>query len=374
MIGRYEQLVERAPDGIIVHDGERIIDVNAALLRLTGASRPQQLIGRSVSSLLERPYLQHVEERLISTSTDEEPAPVVRNRLLRLDGGVRDVDVRAQLFLEEGVPRAHIVLRDVTARLAADQLQQERAERARADEKLREIRRLAGGVAHEVNNMLQIILGFAGILAEEELKPEQKEDVSQIIRSALRGAKITSQLLQFARHAPYVLQAVQLGEAVPQLVEAMQFGAADGEFQVAVQVTEGAIGQVWVDPGHLRQILENLVANAYRAMKAAGEIDVIVSAVVTTDAQTASDGRRMAPGDYSTVAVRDTGVGMTPELQRHIFDPFFTTSEVGQGTGLGLAAVQGMLALSGGFLTVKSAPAAGSTFTVWFPTDSVPAA
>lgn len=371
MTGRYEQLVESTPDGIVVHDGERIVEVNAALVRLSGASGREQLIGQPVADLLEHPYLRAVEQQLLAARAEMAPASMVHDRLHRLDGKVRDVEVQAQLFFERGTPRAHVVVRDITERLVAERLLRERAERLRADEKLQEIRMLAGGVAHEINNMLQIILGFAGMLAEQPLTRDQLADVEEIARAAARGAMITTQLLQYARQAPNAARSVDLCEAVPRMIQAMPYGRTREGLRVTLESRDSP--EVWVDVDNLRQMLENLVANAYRATKAEGEISVGVARASVTEERIAGDGRRMPVGEYGTVAVRDTGCGMTPEVQRRIFDPFFTTSPVGEGSGLGLAAVQGLLAQNGGFLTVVSAPNVGSTFTLWFPISADPA-
>lgn len=260
---------------------------------------------------------------------------------------------------------AHVALRDITARLLANTLLQQQAEQARLSERLDAMRVLAGGVAHEINNTLQIILGFSEMLAEQPLSPEQRADIDEIERAAAHGAVIVRQLLQYARQAPVSPQVLDLLSAVPAAVERIRFEAlADG---VHVVMPEAGPVLVRVDPRNLREMLEQLVANGVRASRPGRPLRVTTGRMIATRTHTATDGRTIPAGAYGVVSVRDDGVGMSTEVQRHIFEPFFTTRGVGQGAGLGLAAVQGMLAQNGGFLTLVSAAHAGSTFTLWFP-------
>jgi two-component system, cell cycle sensor histidine kinase and response regulator CckA len=363
--GRYERLVEQAPEGIVVHDGERILEVNGSLVKLVGATSREQLIGQPVSTLLEHPYLRAVSERLRAISPTQDIPVTARDRLHRVDGGARDVEVRTQLFLEHGVPYAHLMLYDITDRLAAERALAEQAERMRTEEKLEKIRALAGGVAHEINNMLQIVLGFADVLTEGPLSRGQRADVDEIIRAASRGVTIIQQLLQFSRQALCVPRVVDLGETVRSIADGLVAGTADRP--LSMSEAGGAIPPVRVDPGNLRQMLEYLVANADRATRRHGTITISVQGQATSRALDSSDGRPIPPGEYGTVSVHDTGIGMTPEVQRHVFEPFFTTAAVGEAAGLGLSAVQGLVALNGGFLTCESAPSAGTVFTLWLP-------
>jgi two-component system, cell cycle sensor histidine kinase and response regulator CckA len=365
MIGRYEQLVGGSREGIVVHDGEFIVEVNAALLQLTGARAQEELIGRPVSSLLERPYLRAVEDQLLADAPGGDMVLVVQDRLFRVDGSVRDVEVLAQLFLEHGLPMAHVVLRDITARLLADRLRAEQAALRGAVEQVESLRRVAGGVAHQINNRLQIILGFAEMLSEQSLTRAQLGDVVEIERAASHAAAIVRQLLQYARLAPVAPEIVDLHRLVPLLLQDTTFGAPTD--RVRLLCHDGSPLLVRVDRHNLREMLEQLVGNAVQAAPAEALVRVTVGTVVLRVPAEASDGQCMPAAVYATVSVRDRGAGIPPDVQRTMFDPFFTTRTVGRGVGLGLAAVQGMLAQNGGFVTFVSAPQEGSTFTVWFP-------
>jgi two-component system, cell cycle sensor histidine kinase and response regulator CckA len=364
MMGYYAQLVEQAPDGLVIHDGHRIVDVNAATLRLAGATRREQVIGQLVSSFFERPYLKAVAHALCGISAEFERARFVRERLHGVDGIVRMVDVSAQLFFEQGRPTAHLVLHDAQDRVIAEQLAEERFEQTCWLERAAEARLVAGGIAHQLNNKLQIILGFSGELAESPLADDQRADIAEINRAANECARITRQLLQIASDAPFNERGVQLDTTTLAIVHELERGWPPSLTGVRCHTED--VPTVRIDPGQLRQMLENLLVNARRATDGHGEIDVVVRAVTLLMPQLAADGGRMPAGRYVTVSVRDTGHGMDHGVQRHILQPFFSTDIIGQAAGLGLSAVQGMVRQNGGYLTFSSAVGKGSTFTLWF--------
>uniref|UniRef100_UPI0035625F39 ATP-binding response regulator n=1 Tax=Gemmatimonas sp. TaxID=1962908 RepID=UPI0035625F39 len=362
---RYEQLVELAPDGILVHDGEVILSANAAAVRLAGASRREQIVGQPVDMLLHPPHLKAVARRLTTDTSSVEPVPPVRDTLHRIDGGHVEVEVRAQVFIEGGKPSAHLVIRDITERLAAEDVTRELAAQLQATQRLEAVSALAGGVAHEVNNMLQVILGFGTLLLDErEVTPESLANVREIISAANHAAAITRQLLEFSRHAEHHPQSVDLSAMVRQLLPVIRHLAGE---QRQLEVSALAPHVVWVDPGQLEQLIVNLIINARHATT---ENDTIAIVAAESEVETGvldADGRSLMRGRYGTLSVRDTGSGMDAATRARIFEPFFTTKLLGTGTGLGLAAVAGIMAQNGGQISVRTAVGEGSTFTLFFP-------
>jgi two-component system, cell cycle sensor histidine kinase and response regulator CckA len=365
MKGFYAQLVEQAPDGMMIHDGHRIMAVNAATLRLAGATHREQLVGQLVSSLFERPFLKAVAHVLCGDAAVTDRALFVRERLHGVDGAVRVVEVSAQLFLEHGHPTAHLVLHDAQDQVEAEQLAAEQLAQTGFMERAAEARMVAGGIAHQLNNKLQIILGFSGELAESTLADDQRADIEEINRAANECARITRQLLQIASDAPHNERRVLLDSTTLAVVHDIERDWTVSGTALRCHVED--VPAIRMDPGQLRQMLENLLDNARHATDGHGQIDVQVRAVTLSAPQLACDGRRMPTARYATVSVRDTGRGIGLETQRHILEPFFTTDIVGQATGLGLSAVQGMVRQNGGFLTFSSAPGQGAAFTLWFP-------
>ncbi len=362
---RYEQLVELAPDGILLHDGDRIVGANAAAQALVGATSREQLVGQPVEAFLTPPFLKGVEEQLTGGRRADASAPAIRETLHRLDGADLDVEVRALPFVDHGRPAAHLVIRDISERLAIEQLARENATRLQDAQKMEAVGALAGGVAHEVNNMMQVVLGGGAVLLEDEtLTQSQRKDLEQILSAAERAATVTQQLLAFSRHAAHQPVAVDLAAAVHGLVPTLRRLLGD---QCELLVSFEKSPRVLVDPGQLQQMVVNLALNARDATPSGGSVTISAGPTAVPQDVRDVDGADIPPGAYGSLVVQDTGHGMDEALQARIFEPFFTTKPRGRGTGLGLAAVHGILAQSGGHLTLASAPGEGTTFTLYLP-------
>ncbi len=259
---------------------------------------------------------------------------------------------------------------DITARKQSD------AERASLEaqlaqaQKLESIGRLAGGVAHDFNNMLNVILGnveFA--LAQVEMGSRLATDLLEIESAARRSADLTRSLLAYARVQPVTPEVVDLNATVAASVALLE--RLIGE-DVRLTFTPGpGLWSVRIDRSQLEGILANLAINARDAVTGVGSI-TILTANATLDAPGAAAIPDATPGDYVRLSVMDDGSGMPPEVLAHIFEPFYTTKPVGRGTGLGLSSVYGSLRQNGGFLTVASEPGRGSTFTLYLPRSGEP--
>jgi signal transduction histidine kinase/ActR/RegA family two-component response regulator len=241
---------------------------------------------------------------------------------------------------------------------------EERLERA---QRLEAVGRLAGGVAHEVNNMMTVVLGFADLmLGSGTLPAEQRGDAEEIRRAAERVGAITRQLLAFSRRQllqPEVLDLKSVVEGAAQLLRPL----LPADIVLDTRFGPGVPG-VLADRVQLEQVLVNLAFNARDAMPLGGRL-VFCTGRLHQSAGAASPLSDVAlpPGDYATMEVTDTGAGMDSETMARIFEPFFTTKEVGFGTGLGLATVYGIVKQTGGYVWVRSAPGEGATFTVCLP-------
>ncbi|MGN6392955.1 MAG: PAS domain S-box protein [Gemmatimonadales bacterium] len=261
----------------------------------------------------------------------------------------------------DGVPvRVRGIYRDVTERKRVDE-QLRRAERMQA------AGRLAGGVAHEVNNMMTGVIGFSEFLMRSlEPADPRRAEVAEIIKAGARAADVTRQLLAFTRQQflrPEVLEV----NAVVQGHEKMLRRVLGEDHRLALALDPDA-GDVRADRGQLEQVLVNLMLNARDAMPARGSVTVATLPVTLDDAYAAGhDGVQIPRGAYVQLALSDTGVGMDRETQARIFEPFFTTKPVGQGTGLGLSTVYGIVKQSDGFVWVYSEPGLGTTFKIYLP-------
>lgn len=232
-------------------------------------------------------------------------------------------------------------------------------------QKMDAIGRLAGGVAHDFNNLLGVIIGH-GELAESTLDPlhPAAENLAQILGAAKKAASLTRQLLAFGRRQvanPIVLDLNKVVRGCIQMLKPI----LREDINISLH-EESGLGMVKVDPGYIEQILMNLGVNARDAMPKGGEI-VVETSNVELDDNCLREVPSLSPGPYVMLTVRDTGSGIDPELLPHIFEPFFTTKAPGEGTGLGLATVYGIVKQSGGHIRVYSEPNRGTTFKVCFP-------
>jgi two-component system cell cycle sensor histidine kinase/response regulator CckA len=227
------------------------------------------------------------------------------------------------------------------------------------------IGRLAGGLAHDFNNQLQAVAGFATFIErEEDLGPGGRADLDQVKKAAERMASLTRQLLAFSRQQLLTPETVELGSAVVEARPLLQrlIGPVI-QFRV-----ESPAEPIWVrvDRAQLLQVLMNLAINARDAMPDGGLLDIAVDSEIVTAPRPCEAGVVM-PGIYGRLSVRDTGTGIPPEHLPHVFEPFFTTKSVGEGTGLGLATVHGIVAQSHGHVAVHSRLGQGTEFLILLP-------
>jgi len=274
----------------------------------------------------------------------------------RKDGTSFPVEyVSTPIFVDGQVAGAVVVFKDATERRALE-------EQLLHAQKMEAIGRLAGGVAHDFNNVLTVILSCADLLASD-IAPDNPE-VEEIRQAARRAAGLTRQLLAFSRRQILEPRVLDLNEVLGNL-EKMIRRIVGEDIDVRVSLAPD-LGSVRADPGQIEQVVMNLVVNARDAMPRGGKL-VLETANVDLDASWAREHVGVSPGRYVMLAVRDTGVGMDAGTRARIFEPFFTTKERGKGTGLGLSTVHGIVKQSGGEIDVCSELGRGTTFHIYLP-------
>ncbi len=268
---------------------------------------------------------------------------------------------------------------EILAAMAASEILRLRAEREqikleaqlRQMEKMEAVGQLAGGIAHDINNQLGCILGYADIIQDVNEHPGIGEFISRIHQAVSRSADLVKKLLAFSRHGNFVMKPVNMTAVIHEVVGLLQH-SIDKSIALSLVAADGQL-HVMGDPGQLQNALLNLGLNSRDAMPEGGTITYEIHAV-TIDNEEDGEHPSCPAGTYVCLKVRDTGVGMPPEVVSRIFEPFYTTKPEGEGTGLGLAAVYGTISSHRGHIDVKSTVGGGTVFTILIPLYSAPVA
>jgi signal transduction histidine kinase/ActR/RegA family two-component response regulator len=285
---------------------------------------------------------------------------------IRKDGSRVPIEVSSRLIYENGVPVAvQGSARDISERKRAEEALRASQLQLQQSQKLEAIGQLAGGVAHDFNNMLTAIIGYTDLsLRRVGLENPIRRNLEETKKAAERAASLVRQLLAFSRKQILEPKVLDLNDVVKDMHK-MLTRLIGENIKLATRL-ETDLGSVKADPCQVEQIIVNLVVNARDAMPRGGRV-TIETANIALDDQNASKHVSMKPGKYVMLAVSDTGSGMDQETQARIFEPFFTTKEVGKGTGLGLSTVYGIVKQSGGNIWVYSEQGLGTVFKVYLP-------
>ncbi|MGB8169625.1 MAG: PAS domain S-box protein [Chthoniobacteraceae bacterium] len=349
---RYRTLFERAPDGILIGDPEsNYLDANPSMCRMLGYTR-EELVGLNATDIIAPTDAPEIDETIEEIRHGHRHQREWQFR--RKDGSIFPVEVIATLTTDGNLLG---MVRDISER------KQLEAQFLRA-QRMEGIGTLAGGIAHDLNNVLAPIMMSLTVLRMRFKDPSSSELLAVIDASAQHGAEMVRQILSFARGMEGRRIEVQLRHLIPEIER-----IANDTFLKSVQLRSSMpadLRTISGDPTQIHQVLLNLCVNARDAMPNGGVL-TISARNLDLDAPSAAHQLEATPGPYVVIEVSDTGTGMAPEVVERIFDPFFTTKDVGKGTGLGLSTSLAIVKSHGGFIRVQSTVGDGTTFALYFP-------
>ncbi len=340
---RYRRLISISPYAILVNRGDRIIFANDQAIKLFGAVKADKILGKSPLDLFHPDHHAVIRERIHELLEGSAQVPMLEDKIVTLDGRVVEVEVSAARFVDEEGPAILIMLRDVSER---KRLQ----EQLRRTERIAELGTLASGMAHEIGTPMNVILGRAEYLMDRVTEEPIKKGLQTIITQVERITKVMNQLLSFARRKAPERRPLDLRRVMEDSVEIFEERLARNLIHVEMALTDSC-PLVLADADQMSQVAINLIMNAVHAMPDGGSLRVGLA-----------QAQQMVE-----LTIADTGHGMPKELIKKIFEPFFTTKEFGQGTGLGLTVVKGIIEEHQGSIAVESEEGKGTRFKVLLP-------
>ena len=361
---RYRQIVDTTHDGVWVTDAEdRTVFVNHALARMLGRT-PEEIVGRRVAE-----FLDPDQARIVQAAMERRRRGVSERyelTLRRADGSPLQVTISGTPIFEEGRFSGTLALcGDITELVRARDEQHRLESQLQQAQELAMLGRLAGQVAHDFNQVLAVILGYADLLRANVGDQKTKEDVTRITEAAAHGAALARQLVTFSRRDEGEPEVLDLAEVTREVARLVGSTAPPG---VAVQARGRAQPlPVCIDPTKLRQVLMNLIDNAFDAMPGGGSLTLTTGTATLTGPAHEHPAPGLPPGEYVSLIVSDSGHGMNADVVARALEPAFTTKPSGEGTGLGLAIVHGVIQAAGGHISLRSRPDQGTTIALLLP-------
>jgi len=352
---KYRNLVERANDGIAIVQDNLLKYLNPRLAEIGGYTADE---------VIDTPFTDYVFPDEVPKVVDyynrrmagDETVSTYETALRHRDGSKIDVEFNTGIITYQEKPASLAIIRDMTERKRLEaQLQQA--------QKMEALGTLAGGIAHNFNNLLMGIMGNASLmLSDTDSAHPNYEKLKNIEKLVDSGSKLTQQLLGYAREGRYEITPLSLNQLMKETSDT--FRTTKKEIRVHRELAENLF-PIDADQGQIEQVLLNLYVNAADAMPGGG--DLFLKTINVTDKDMKGRPYKPKPGNYVLLTVRDTGTGMDKRTTERVFDPFFSTKGLGKGTGLGLASVYGTVKAHGGYIDVESKKGSGTTFKIYLP-------
>lgn len=366
------QIADTTPNLLYLYDliDQQYVYVNQKVVQVLGYTA-ETLLARGVPFVMARIHsddLAHVSAQLGNWNVVQDGEVIeCEFRIRNAQGEWRWLHSREMVFCRtaNGAPKQIVgTSQDITEQKRAEEEQRKLQTQLFQNQKLQSLGRLAGGIAHDFNNLLTPILGFTELtLAEIPQGSEWRESLEEVKKAGRRAQALVRQILAFSRPHPQERRSLSVGALVEETLPLMR-----ASFPTSITLrycNTSATDVVWADATQLQQVLMNLCVNARDAMREKGGLLEITVTNALVNEAFAQEHEPLAPGPYVKLSVHDTGGGIAPDILPHIFDPFFTTKVVGEGSGLGLSIVHGIVAGHGGVVTVENGPGPGAVFAVY---------
>lgn len=363
---KYRRLVDNSLVGIYITQDFRIKFCNRRFVEIFGYSDAAEVLDKPLEEMITKEGWELL--RNVENLKDMDESETIGHELkgIRKDGSIFDIQVLASSIVYQDEPAVQGILIDITERKQAESEQRKLEAQLLQAQKMESIGRLAGGIAHDFNNILGIIIGDTELLLEKSSQENvAKANLDRILTASHRARDMVKQILAFSRKEENVHERIYLGEVVEDALQLIR-SVLPSTIQIYPHIEE-RLGPVMASKTEIHQVIINLCINAGHAMREkGGELSVSLKQVNLAAGHGIGN---LAPGLYQQLTVGDTGHGMTPDILQHIFEPYFTTKKAGEGSGMGLAVVHGIVNTCGGEITVYSEVGKGAAFNVFLPVE-----
>ncbi|MCP4579453.1 MAG: PAS domain S-box protein [Deltaproteobacteria bacterium] len=364
---RLKTVLKTIPDLVWLKDPEGVyLACNSKFERFFGA-RESEIVGKTDYDFVSKELADFFREKDQAAILAGQPL-LNEEEVTFADDGHREFleTIKTSMIDDQGrIVGVLGIARDITERKKAAQVKETLEKQLRQAQKMEAIGTLAGGIAHDFNNILSAIYGYAELAYDDMTRPEMlRQDLDEIIKGAERSKKLVGQILTFSRKSEQEKEPLQISRVVE---EALKLLRASIPATIDIQQDISSEALLLADPTQIQQVVINLCTNAYHAMReSGGTLGVALKETEISESEEIPE-LKLCAGRYIQLEISDTGTGMKEEIKSKIFEPYFTTKGIGEGTGLGLAVVHGVVESHGGRINVYSEPGQGTTFHIYFP-------
>jgi PAS domain S-box-containing protein len=363
---KYRNILENMEEGYFEVDLHgNLTFLNDATAKMSGYSL-DELMGMNFSKLLPENVVERLSKRFDRAYANSEPTELIEFKILTKSGGVRYVETSmSPINAPEGTIGFRGIVRDITERILADQERNRLERKFQQAQKMEAIGTLAGGIAHDFNNILSAVIGYTElVLHEGSIGLPQKSNLGKVLKAGQRAKGLVNQILTFSRQSELEKEPLQVKLIIKEALKLLR-ATLPANIDIKADVKSKAF--VVADPTQIHQVIMNLCTNAGHAMLEDGGVLYVGLEEKYLDDTFVAKHTEVASGNFLRLRVRDSGQGIPEDIQDRIFDPFFTTKKKGEGTGMGLSVVHGIVKSHAGIITVSSDPSNGTTFDIFLP-------